>query len=39
VISAVRGPVEVIELDGARRARRPDLTAEITKLAGFAVQQ
>ncbi len=35
VISSVRGPVEVIELAGHARARRPDLDTEIKKLCGF----
>jgi 4-amino-4-deoxychorismate lyase len=35
IISSVRGPVEVIELDGRPRARRPDLDGEIKKLCGF----
>lgn len=36
VISAVRGPVEVVELDGAARRRRPEVVSEIARLAGFA---
>lgn len=35
VISSVRGPVEVIELGGHERERRPDLDTEIKKLCGF----
>jgi 4-amino-4-deoxychorismate lyase len=35
IISSVRGPAEVIELAGQSRERRPDLDAEIKKLAGF----
>ena len=35
VISSVRGPVEVIELGGHARERRPDLDTEIKKLSGF----
>lgn len=35
LISSVRGPVEVIELGGHTRDRRPDLDAEIKKLCGF----
>jgi 4-amino-4-deoxychorismate lyase len=35
VISSVRGPVEVIELGGHARRRRPDLDTEIKKLSGF----
>ena len=29
LISSVRGPVDVVELDGTKRARRPDIDAEI----------
>jgi 4-amino-4-deoxychorismate lyase len=36
LISSVRGPVEVVDLDGKARPRRPDLDTEIKKLAGFA---
>jgi 4-amino-4-deoxychorismate lyase len=35
IISSVRGPVDVVELDGKARTRRPDLDAEIRRLAGF----
>ncbi|HET8582554.1 MAG TPA: aminotransferase class IV [Jatrophihabitans sp.] len=35
LIGSVRGPVDVIELDGTPRARRPDLDAEIRRLVGF----
>ena len=35
VTSSVRGPVEVIELGGTSRMRRPDLDTEIKKLSGF----
>jgi 4-amino-4-deoxychorismate lyase len=35
VISSVRGPVEVVDIDGKARGRRPDLDAEIKKLCGF----
>jgi 4-amino-4-deoxychorismate lyase len=35
LVGSVRGPVDVIELDGKERARRPDLDAEIRRLAGF----
>lgn len=35
VISSVRGPIDVIELDGKQRPRRPDTDAEIRRLAGF----
>jgi hypothetical protein len=31
----VRGPVEIVELDGARRTRAPELDGEIKKLSGF----
>lgn len=37
LISSVRGPIDVVELDGAARGRRPDIDAEIRRLAGFAV--
>jgi 4-amino-4-deoxychorismate lyase len=33
--SSVRGPVDVVELDGVARERRPDIDAEIRRLAGF----
>jgi 4-amino-4-deoxychorismate lyase len=35
LVSSVRGPVEVVDLGGRPRERRPDLDAEIKKLAGF----
>jgi len=35
VISSVRGPIDVVELDGKQRVRRPDVDAEIRRLAGF----
>ena len=35
ITSSVRGPVEVVTLDGRPRQRRPDLDAEIKKLSGF----
>lgn len=35
VISSVRGPVEVVELDGRERGRRADLDTEVKKLCGF----
>ena len=35
VISSVRGPVEVVEFDGRARERRPELHAEVARLAGF----
>jgi 4-amino-4-deoxychorismate lyase len=35
IVSSVRGPVDVIELEGKARQRNPDLDAEIKSLAGF----
>lgn len=35
LVSSVRGPVDVVELDGRMRARRPAVDAEIRRLAGF----
>ncbi|MDT4894572.1 MAG: 4-amino-4-deoxychorismate lyase [Pseudonocardiales bacterium] len=35
LIGSVRGPVDVVELDGTARVRRPDLDAQIRSLAGF----
>ncbi len=35
VTSSVRGPVDVVDLDGTKRARVPDVNAEIRRLAGF----
>lgn len=35
IISSVRGPVDVIELDGKARERQPDVDAAIRRLAGF----
>jgi 4-amino-4-deoxychorismate lyase len=35
LLSSVRGPVEVVELDGKGRSRTIALTAEIQRLAGF----
>jgi 4-amino-4-deoxychorismate lyase len=35
VTSSVRGPVEVVELGGTPRTRRPELDTEIKKLSGF----
>lgn len=35
IISSVRGPVEVIELDGKARARNSELDTELKTLAGF----
>jgi 4-amino-4-deoxychorismate lyase len=35
LIGSVRGPVDVIELDGKTRNRNPEVDAEIRRLAGF----
>lgn len=35
LIGSVRGPVDVVSLDGVARARRPEIDAEIRSLAGF----
>lgn len=35
LVSSTRGPVDVIELDGTTRERRPDVDDEIRALAGF----
>jgi 4-amino-4-deoxychorismate lyase len=35
LIGSVRGPVDVVELDGKARARKPDVDSEIRRLAGF----
>jgi 4-amino-4-deoxychorismate lyase len=35
LIGSVRGPVDVVELDGRARSRRPETDAEIRRLAGF----
>jgi 4-amino-4-deoxychorismate lyase len=35
VVSSVRGPIDVVELDGRIRARRPDVDTEIRRLCGF----
>jgi 4-amino-4-deoxychorismate lyase len=35
LIGSVRGPVDVVELDGRPRARCPEVDAEIRALAGF----
>ena len=35
VLSSVRGVVDVVELDGRTRERRPDVDAEIRRLCGF----
>ena len=33
--SSVRGPVDIVELDGVPRVRRPEIDAEIRRLSGF----
>ncbi len=35
LIGSVRGPVDIVELDGAARDRSPEVDAEIRRLAGF----
>ncbi len=35
LISTVRGPIDIVELDRQARARRPEIDAEIRRLAGF----
>jgi 4-amino-4-deoxychorismate lyase len=35
LIGSVRGPVDVVELDGTPRARRPEIDAQVRALAGF----
>lgn len=35
LVSSTRGPVEVVDLDGTPRDRRPDIHDEIRRLAGF----
>ena len=35
VISSVRGPIDVVELDGRTRERRPEIDAEIRRFCGF----
>jgi 4-amino-4-deoxychorismate lyase len=35
LIGSVRGPVDVVELDGKARVRDPDIDREIRRLAGF----
>ncbi|MDT4915218.1 MAG: 4-amino-4-deoxychorismate lyase [Pseudonocardiales bacterium] len=35
LIGSVRGPVDLVELDGKARARMPEVDAEIRRLAGF----
>ena len=36
--SSVRGPVDVVDLDGTARPRKPEVDAEIRRLAGFVVE-
>ncbi|HEX3614068.1 MAG TPA: aminotransferase class IV [Sporichthyaceae bacterium] len=36
LIGSVRGPVDVVELDGVARSRVPDVDAEVRRLAGFS---
>ena len=36
LVSSVRGPVDIVELDGKPRTRRPEVDTEIRHLAGFA---
>lgn len=35
LVASVRGPVDVVELDGRARTRRPEIDAEIRSFAGF----
>ena len=35
LVGSVRGPVDVVELDGKARRRLPELDAEVRRLAGF----
>ena len=35
LIGSGRGPIDIVELDGARLVRRPDIDAEIRRLVGF----
>jgi 4-amino-4-deoxychorismate lyase len=35
IVSSTRGPVDVVELDGRSRSRRPDVDAGIRALCGF----
>jgi 4-amino-4-deoxychorismate lyase len=35
LVSTVRGPVDVVELDGKQRDRLPEIDAQIRRLAGF----
>lgn len=35
LIGSVRGPVDVIDLDGKQRQRKPEIDAEIRRLSGF----
>jgi len=36
LVASVRGPVDVVSIDGTDRVRRPEVDAEIRSLAGFA---
>jgi 4-amino-4-deoxychorismate lyase len=35
LVSSVRGPIDVVELDGKPRTRAPEIDAEVRRLAGF----
>jgi 4-amino-4-deoxychorismate lyase len=35
LVSSVRGPIDVVTLDGTPRPRRPEIDAEIRRLTGF----
>jgi 4-amino-4-deoxychorismate lyase len=35
IVSSVRGPIDVVELDGKQRERRAEVDAEVRRLAGF----
>lgn len=35
LIGSVRGPVDVVDLDGKQRVRSPDIDSEVRRLAGF----
>lgn len=35
LVSSVRGPIDVVTLDGTPRIRRPEVDAEVRRLAGF----
>ena len=35
LLGSVRGPVDVVDLDGRARARNPHLDGQIRRLAGF----